>query len=60
MLSLTHPVALYIYATVCVVSEKDGGYETAVQFIKMDETIQDEIIRFVFEREREILRGKKG
>ncbi len=38
----------------------DGDYSTAVQFTKMDNTIQEEIIRFVFEQEREILRGKKG
>jgi hypothetical protein len=61
MLSLLHPIALYVYATVFDVSEMnpDGEYDTAVQFIKMDHTIQDEIIRFVFEQEREILRDKK-
>jgi hypothetical protein len=62
ILSLIHSAALYVYATVFSVSERnqDGNYDTAVQFIKMDDAIQDEIIRFVFEREREILRGKKG
>ncbi len=61
MLSLLQPVALYVYATVFSVSEinPDGEYSTAVQFIKMDHPIQDEIVRFVFEQEREILRGKK-
>ncbi len=61
MLSLIHPVALYVYATVSGVSPSpDGGYSTSVQFTKMDNAIQEEIIRFVFEQEREILRGKKG
>jgi hypothetical protein len=62
MLSLLHPVALYVYATVVSVSARqaDGSYDISVEFIAMDNTIQDEIIRFVFEREREILRAKKG
>jgi hypothetical protein len=62
MLSPMHPIALYVYATVSTVSEisPDGDYSTSVQFIKMDDTIQDEIIQFVFEQEREILRSKKG
>jgi hypothetical protein len=62
ILSLIHSTALYVYATVFSISDRnrDGAYETAVQFIKMDDVIQDEIIRFVFEREREILRSKKG
>ncbi|MHB9098867.1 MAG: PilZ domain-containing protein, partial [Syntrophales bacterium] len=62
MLSLLHPVALYVYATVLSVSERrtEGNYDISVQFIAMDNAIQDEIIRFVFEREREILRVKKG
>jgi hypothetical protein len=62
ILPLIHSAALYVYATVFSVSERnqDGNHDTAVQFIKMDDTIQDEIIRFVFEREREILRYKKG
>lgn len=62
ILPLIHSATLYVYATVFSVSERNhnGMYETAVQYIKMDDAIQDEIIRFVFEREREILRGKKG
>jgi hypothetical protein len=62
MLFAMRPIALYVYATVSSDSEisPDGGYRTAVQFIKMDNTIHEEIIRFVFEQEREILRGKKG
>ncbi len=62
MLSLLHPVALYTYATVLSVSERrtEGDYDVSVEFIAMDNAIQDEIIRFVFEREREILRVKKG
>jgi hypothetical protein len=61
MLSPMKPIALYVYATVFSVSEvnADGDYSTAVQFTKMDDAIQEEIIRFVFEQEREILRGKK-
>jgi len=62
MLSPMNPIALTVYATVVSVSDRspDGDYSTAVKFTLMDNTIQDEIIRFVFEQEREILRGKKG
>jgi len=62
MLSLHHPVALYVYATVLSASERraEGDYDICVEFMTMDNAIQDEIIRFVFEREREILRVKKG
>ncbi len=61
MLSLRHPVALYVYATVLSVSKRpaEGDYDVSVRFVTMDNVIQDEIIRFVFEREREILRLKK-
>ena len=62
MLSLLHPVALYVYATVLASPNAgpEGDYDISVEFIAMDNAIQDEIIRFVFEREREILRVKKG
>jgi len=62
MLSPMNPIALYVYATVISVSDRspDGDFSTAVQYTMMDNTIQEEIIRFVFEQEREILRGKKG
>ena len=62
MLSPMNPVALYVYATVVSVSDRspDGDYGTAVKFTMMDNSIQEEIVRFVFEHEREILRGKKG
>jgi hypothetical protein len=62
MLSPMNPIALYVYATVSTVAEisPDGYYSTSVQFTQMDHAIQEEIIRFVFEQEREIIRGKKG
>jgi len=31
----------------------------AVKFILIDDEIRDELVRFVFERQREILRGKR-
>jgi hypothetical protein len=62
MLSLMKPIALCVYAIVSNVSEvgPDGDCTTSVQFTKMDDAIQEEIIRFVFEQERKLLRGKKG
>ena len=40
--------------------KKDDGWLTAVRFIVLDDMLRDEIVRFVFEREREILREKRG
>ena len=36
-----------------------GGYLIAVSFLSLDEDLRDEIIKFVFEKEREILRKKR-
>jgi len=54
------PVALYVYGEVVKVERQADEYNTAVRFILLDDLIRDEIIGFVFEREREILREKRG
>jgi len=54
------PLPLYLVGEVVVVEPADKGYRIAIRFINIDETIRNEIIRFVFAREREILREKKG
>jgi c-di-GMP-binding flagellar brake protein YcgR len=39
--------------------EKGEQYLIAVRYLPMDSSIRDEIIRFVFEREREIIRERR-
>jgi hypothetical protein len=54
------PVAMQIYGKVLAAKKKNDQYRIAVKFSPMDDQIRDEIVRFVFEKEREILREKKG
>lgn len=58
MLTLQSPIAIFLYGEVVDVN-KNADYDTLVQFIAIDDFIRDEIIRFVFEREREIIREKR-
>ncbi|MBN1381640.1 MAG: PilZ domain-containing protein, partial [Deltaproteobacteria bacterium] len=61
MLPLLHkPLALCIYGEVVKIEKKDGNYQIAVRYIHMDDIVRDEIVHFVFEREREIIREKRG
>lgn len=53
-------VALQIYGRVLTVKKQDNRYRVAVKFSAMADQIRDEIVRFVFEKEREVLREKKG
>jgi hypothetical protein len=59
MLTMQSPLALFLYGEVVEVSKNNVEYDTSIQFIAIDDFIRDEIIRFVFEREREILREKR-
>ncbi|MCX7816621.1 MAG: PilZ domain-containing protein [Syntrophales bacterium] len=54
-----HPVYLCVYGEVVRVEHLTSGYVIAVRFVKMDDRIRDEIVRFVFERERQILRERR-
>lgn len=61
MLPLLHrPVALCIYGDIVKVEKMDTHYKIGVHYIHMDDIVRDEIVHFVFEREREIIRGKRG
>lgn len=60
LLSHPHPVAVYAYGKVAKSVKQTDGYYIGAQFIWMDDPVRDEIIHFVFEREREILREKRG
>lgn len=59
MMGLQTPVALFLYGEVVEVTKPHQEYDTSVQFINTDDFVRDEIIRFVFETEREILREKR-
>jgi len=59
MLSMQKSVALFLYGEVLEVTKPHPEYETSTRFIGIDDFIRDEIIRFVFETEREILREKR-
>jgi hypothetical protein len=53
-------VALYMYGDV-INSEREGDeFNTAVKFTGMSDDIRDEVIKFVFRRQREILSAKRG
>jgi hypothetical protein len=59
MLTMQNPLALFLYGEVVEASKHSTEFDTSVQFIAIDDFIRDEVIRFVFEREREILREKR-
>jgi hypothetical protein len=61
ILPLAPPAALYVYAhVVSGDAPDDAAGHTAVKFLDMDDAVRDKVIRFVFEREREALREKRG
>jgi hypothetical protein len=59
MLTMQYPLALFLYGEVVDISWRNPEYDTSVHFIAIDDFIRDEVVRFVFEREREILREKR-
>jgi len=52
--------ALCLYGKIISIEERPEGCQTSLSFIQIDDTVRDEIVKFVFEREREILREKRG
>jgi hypothetical protein len=59
LLPLMPPTALYLYGKVMKVEKPAEGYLIGVKFLDLDEDIQDLIVRFVFQRQRDILREKR-
>ncbi len=55
------PVSICAYGEVLRVKgpKEDSMYEVAVKFISMGEDIQEEIVRYIFDRQRELLRNKR-
>jgi len=58
-LLLQKPVSMFLYGEVVESANPNPEYNTSVQFINMDDLIRDQLIHFVFETEREILREKR-
>jgi len=58
ILTMQYPLSLFLYGEV-VENKHNPEHNTSVHFIAIDDFVRDEIIRFVFEREREILREKR-
>lgn len=53
------PRTLYLYGEVVQTAKRTEGYYIAVQFKFLDDCLQDEIVKFVFEKERELLRRRR-
>ncbi|MBI4632608.1 MAG: PilZ domain-containing protein [Deltaproteobacteria bacterium] len=60
ILSAMQPVMFCLYGEVVKIEKRGQDYLTSVKFIAIDEPLRDEIVRFVFEMERESLRKQKG
>ncbi|MDX9746045.1 MAG: PilZ domain-containing protein [Syntrophales bacterium] len=54
------PVAVQLYGEVRSSVKSGNQHRLALRFLDMDDHIRNEIVRFVFEKEREILRAKRG
>lgn len=60
LLSVQRNRAFCLYGRIISIEEQPDGYRTSLSFIQIDDAARDEIAKFVFEREREILREKRG
>ncbi|MFQ3573098.1 MAG: PilZ domain-containing protein [Thermodesulfovibrionales bacterium] len=59
LLPMFPPVAMFIYAEVVKCERDKDEWIVGVKFIKIDEEIRDEIVRFVFKRQRETMRERR-
>ena len=59
VLSSGTSVALYVYGDVVAVDRRDELFEIGVKYAAMDDEIREEICKFVFHRERQIIREKR-
>ncbi|MCX5854686.1 MAG: PilZ domain-containing protein [Deltaproteobacteria bacterium] len=60
ILTMYQPVAIYIYGKVIRVERQTEGYFITTHFTMIDDSIQNHIVRFVFEMEREMLRERRN
>ncbi len=59
MLPMMPPVAMYIYGEVVKLESHANVNSIAVKYVAIDEEIRDEIVKFVFRTQREMLREKR-
>ncbi len=59
ILPLPVPVSVYVYGEVVVSEQEKDLFEIGLKYAAMDDEIRDEICRFVFHRERQIIREKR-
>lgn len=60
MLPMFPPVFIIVYGKVVSCRKDNNGYQVGVSFLEMEEDIRDEIFRFVFKIQRDMLREKRG
>lgn len=60
LLPETPPIPLYLYGEVVSVDQLPEGLNVGVQYTATDQDIQELIARYVFNRQREILRERKS
>jgi hypothetical protein len=60
MLPLCPPIALHLIGQVVGSRETGDTVSTSVKFTVIDDIVRDMIIRYVFEREREMIREKRS
>ena len=60
MLNLNQSTAIYAYGEVLRVGIQGSSYFVTLSFTAMDQTIQDKIVQFVFDTERELIRKRRG
>ncbi len=59
LLPMFPPVAMYVYGELVSSEQKGAEFALAVKFVNIEEDIRDEIVRFVFKKQREALREKR-
>ncbi|WP_353685643.1 PilZ domain-containing protein [Thermodesulfovibrio sp. 3462-1] len=52
-------IAMFVYGEVVKCERINNSYKIAVKFINIDEDIRDYIVRFVFHRQRQLIRQKR-
>jgi len=59
ILSRLRSIALYVYGKVVQVRSQGGDHQISIRYVAIDDEIREEIIKFVFHRERQIIRDKR-
>lgn len=59
ILPIMPPVALVIYGEIVKAERLTNNYMIAMKFVATDEEVRDEIVKFVFAKQREMLREKR-